>query len=68
MMNTHEIAKNAVESLSGRNDHTIIASTTVVVGIDGDDTYWVADNGEEVTGLTKERAIEIVAGNLADAE
>ncbi len=67
-MNTNEIAKNAVESLSGRNDHTAIAGTTIVVGIDGDDTYWVADNGEESISLTKEQAIEIVSSNLNDAE
>lgn len=44
-----------------------VADTTVI-GKDANG-YWVTDNGEEVGGLTKEQAIEIIVENLtADSD
>ncbi len=37
---------------------------TIVVGIDLAGKFWVADNGEEVNGLTEQGAIEIIVENL----
>lgn len=41
-----------------------VADTTVV-GRDADTgLFWVTDNGEEVNGLSREQAIEIIVENL----
>lgn len=46
---------------------TPVADTTVV-GIDENGKYWVTDNGEEVSDLTREQAIEIIVENLTSDE
>lgn len=65
-MNTQkarQLAETAVASLT-KGDHQPVADATIV-GID-DTGYWVTDNGEEVNGLSKEQAIDIIVENLAD--
>jgi hypothetical protein len=56
----HELAVKAIEFADSEGNS--VADTTVV-GIDGNG-YWVTDNGEEVNGLTKADAIDIIVENL----
>lgn len=49
------------------SDGTPVAETTVV-GIDEDGLYWVIDNGEQVNGLSRDEAIQIIIENLTAGE
>jgi len=56
------LAIQSVNSLKAIGENEPVADTTVV-GRD-DSGYWVTDNGEEVNGLTRDQAIEIIVENL----
>lgn len=56
-----QLATVAVDKVK-MDDHEFVKST-IIVGLNSDG-YWVTDNGEEVAGLTKEKAIEIITENL----
>lgn len=58
-----EARRIAVEAVEYADGEGYPVAGTTVVGID-DNGYWVSDNGEEVNGLTKEQAIEIIIENL----
>lgn len=59
------LAISAIESVH-KGDHQPVAEATIV-GLN-DSGYWVTDNGEEVNGLTREQAIDIIVENLANAD
>lgn len=64
-MNATQARKLAVEAieLAGLGSEGEPVAQTTVVGKD-EYGYWVTDNGEEVSGLSKEKAIEIIVENL----
>lgn len=62
-MNAAAARKLAIESIEHADAEGQPVANTTVVGKD-DNGYWVTDNGEEVNGLTKEQAIEIIVENL----
>jgi hypothetical protein len=57
------LAIRSIDALTNSGEHEPVADTTVV-GLDASG-YWVTDNGEEVNGLTREQAIEIIVENIA---
>lgn len=57
-----KLAKQAMEVVTVGEPESV-ADTTVLI-LEADGTYSVTDNGEEVNGLSKERAIEIIVENL----
>lgn len=68
-MNAAQARKLAVEAveLAGIGSEGQPVAQTTIVGKDANG-FWVTDNGEEVSGLTKEKAIEIIVENLASSE
>lgn len=62
-MNAAEARKLAIEEIEYADAEGNPVADTTVVGKD-EFGYWVTDNGEEVSGLTKEKAIEIIVENL----
>lgn len=58
-----QLATEVIESLV--MNHIEPVADTTVAGL-SDSGYWVTDNGEEVSGLTKEKAIEIIVENLTN--
>lgn len=63
-MNAQEARKLAVETVEYADSEGQPVADTTVVGLGDDGLYWVTDNGEQVNGLTKAEAIEIVVENL----
>ena len=57
-----QLAEEALQTVSVGSP-TDVADTTVLFQ-DEDGTYSVVDNGEEVSGLTAEQAVEVIIGNL----
>ncbi len=66
-MNAADARKLAIEEIEHADAEGNPVADTTVVGKD-EYGYWVTDNGEEVSGLTKEQAIEIIVENLASSE
>lgn len=66
-MNSQIARELAVKTIEFADAEGAPVADTTVVGKDGNG-YWVTDNGEEVSGLTKEQAIEIIVENLASDE
>lgn len=67
-MNKEQVHQLAVETVNALVIHYYEpVAGTVVAGLD-DLGYWVADNGEEIKGLTKEQAVEIIVENLTQDE
>lgn len=64
MTNARELAALVVGRIhiDAENDYYPV-SGTIMVGHNAAG-YWVTDNGEEVFGLTKEKAIDIIVENL----
>lgn len=62
-MNSQTARKLAIETIEYADAEGEPVADTTVVGKDANG-YWVTDNGEEVNGLTKEQAIEIIVENL----
>lgn len=60
-----KLATETIETIT-LNECEPVADTTIV-GL-SDSGYWVTDNGEEVSGLTKIQAIEIIVENLANTQ
>lgn len=67
-MDAQKARRIAVEIVTNitDGDPAYVANSTVVVGAAKDGTFWVADNGEEVDGLTRDQAIDTIVENLAD--
>ena len=60
-----QLAEDAIAVLTGPGDSEWVEDMTVVgLHSDGSGLYFVTDNGEEVNGLTKAEAIEIIVENL----
>lgn len=59
-MSENEARKLAIETIEHTDAEGEPVAETTVVGIDAEGKYWVTDNGEEVSGLTKAGAIEII--------
>ena len=57
-----ELARQAVELVTVGEPEPVADTTVLILNTDG--TYSVADNGEEVSGLTKEQAVQIIIENL----
>lgn len=66
-MNATAARKLAIETIEYADAEGQPVAETTVVGLT-DGKYWVTDNGEEVDGLTKEQAIEIIVENLTSDE
>lgn len=62
-MNATQARKLAVAAIELADAEGQPVAETTVVGKDSNG-YWVTDNGEEVNGLSKEQAIEIIVENL----
>lgn len=65
-MNTAQARQHAtlvVDRIHTDTDDYYPVNGTIVAG-HNQDGYWVTDNGEEVSGLSKEKAIEIIVENL----
>jgi hypothetical protein len=43
-----------------------IDDSTIVVGMDSDGRYWLADNGDEITGLDYDGVLNYCLESLAD--
>lgn len=65
-MNAAQARKLAIEAIEHADAEGEPVAQTTVVGKD-EYGYWVTDNGEEVSGLSKEKAIEIIVENLTAA-
>jgi hypothetical protein len=65
-MNEQKARKLATEAVEFADTEGYPVEDTTVVGKD-DSGYWVTDNGEEVNGLSKAQAIEIIVENLTAA-
>lgn len=63
-MNAAKARALAIETIAFASAEGQPVAETTVVGIN-ESGYWVTDNGEEVSGLTKDGAIEIIVENLA---
>lgn len=61
------LAEASVAVLESYPDHANHVLGTVYVGMDNGQ-YWVTDNGEEVNGLTREQAIDIIVENLSNED
>lgn len=66
-MNARQARELATATIERADAEGQPVADTTVVGKD-DNGYWVTDNGEEVSGLTKEKAIEIIVENLTSDE
>lgn len=66
-MNTQDARELATASVQYADATGYPVADTTLVGRD-ESGYWVADNGEEVNGLTKEQAIEIIVENLSNPD
>lgn len=55
-------AYNAVENISKTGDHVNVVDGCFV-GFDSYG-YWVANNGEETSGLTKLQAVDVLSENI----
>lgn len=64
-MNAAQARKLAIETIEHADEAGQPVADTTLVGKDANG-YWVTDNGEEVNGLTKEQAIEIIIENLSE--
>lgn len=62
-MKAQQARQLAAESVEFADEEGYPVADTTVVGKD-DNGFWVTDNGEEVSGLTKDQAIEIIVENL----
>jgi len=64
-MNTTQAQALAIKAIQFADEEGQPVADTTVVGKDTNG-YWVTDNGEEVSGLTKEEAIKIIVENLTN--
>lgn len=59
MMNRSK-AEQAINKIDAGSDFEYVGmGSTVVIGKDADGTWWVADNGDAVEGLTREEACRL---------
>lgn len=62
-MNATAARKLALETIEHADAEGQPVADATVVGLT-EGKYWVTDNGEEVSNLTKEQAVEIIVENL----
>lgn len=69
-MNAQDV-RNAVDYAlnSNEGEPVYIDDSTIVVGMDSDSgRYWLADNGDETTGLDYDGVVNYCIDALADSE
>lgn len=61
-----QVRKWAIEAIDLVNSRCcpVYVTDATVVGRNADGRWWVADNGEEVGGLTAGQAVDVIVENL----
>lgn len=61
-----KVAEKAIQAIDGGSDYEYVNKYTSIVAGRDNSGYWVADNGDERSGMNRTQAIEVIVDCLIE--